>query len=270
MFHPDSLTHFADLQKSKSGFITHFYSNSGFALFEGKNEDMQISLFDVAGPVMIGPSSSHTAGAARLSRMAMRLVGAPFHRVIFELHGSFAKTYQGHGTDLALVAGVLGIHEDDERIIDAFRLAEQQGVHWEFHQRHFKGAHENTARMRFLLDDGKMREVTGCSLGGGRISIRSIDGFKTDLSLSGPTILAMHHDQKGVIGSVATALAENGINIGVIRSSRRAKGDIACCVIEVDQPVSGLVTAKLRKMPGMLSVQAINPDEEGDDVSELQ
>lgn len=235
-----------------------------------RRKEMNISLFDVAGPVMIGPSSSHTAGAARLSRMAMLLVGAPFHQVVFDLHGSFAKTYRGHGTDLALVAGVLGIHEDDERIIDAFRLAEQKGVHWEFRQRHLKGAHENTVRMRFLLDDGKMREITGCSLGGGRISIRCIDGFETDLSLSGPTILAMHHDQRGVIGSVATTLAENGINIGVIRSRRRAKGDMACCVIEVDQPVDGEVAARLREMPGMLSVQIINPDEEGGNVSELQ
>lgn len=231
---------------------------------------MNISIFDVAGPVMIGPSSSHTAGAARLSRMAMRLVGAPFHEVAFYLYGSFAKTCHGHGTDLALVAGVLGIHEDDERIIDAFRLAGQKGLRWKFCQGRAKAAHENTVCMRFLLDGGGVREITGCSLGGGRISIRHIDGFATDLSLSGPTLLAMHRDQKGVLGTIATLLAENGVNIGVMRSSRRAKGDRACCVVEVDQPIRMFLADMLRKIPGMLSVQIINPDEEGLHVSEFQ
>jgi len=221
---------------------------------------MNISIFDVIGPVMIGPSSSHTAGAARLARIGRLIVGGAFSHVSFGLHGSFAKTYQGHGTDRALVAGVLDIKEDDERLSDAFEIAKGRGITYDFHEVDLEGMHENSVEMQFSMDDGKINTIVGSSIGGGRIVIRKINEFDMEFSAGLSTLVIRQNDIKGIVSEVSKVLAQNDINIGVMRLSRKAKGREACCIIEMDNVVSDEVVEQIRKIPGILNVQAINID----------
>lgn len=224
---------------------------------------MDISIFKVIGPVMIGPSSSHTAGAARLGRVAAGIVGGAFDFVSFGLHGSFAKTYRGHGTDRALVAGVLGIFEDDERLKDSFELAEKAGIGFEFYPIELENAHENTVKLTFSMKDGEKQEIIGSSLGGGQIAINSINGFETEISASLSTLVISQNDRSGVISEVSGVLAKNGINIGTMRVSRLAKGLTACCIIETDGWLSADLVDEIKAMPNILSVRAINVDDRG-------
>ena len=207
---------------------------------------------------MIGPSSSNTAGAARLARIARLIVAAPFSHVCFALHGSFAKTYRGHGTDRALVAGALGLREDDERLADSFALARRAGLSWEFTEADLGGMHENSVRMTFTLTDGSRQEITGSSIGGGQIVIRSINGFETEYSAQSSALIIRQYDRPGVVSEVSGVLAGHGINIAVMRVSRSARGETAFCIIETDDWIPREVEATLRELPNIISVRAIN------------
>ena len=219
---------------------------------------MNISLFEVLGPVMIGPSSSHTAGAAKLARVARIIAEHPFHRVTFGLYGSFAKTGVGHGTRQALLAGAMGFQEDDERIKNIEPLAAEAGMEYEFYDVELDDAHENTAVITFYRDDGEKTQVTGCSVGGGRIKITDIDGLAANLRAEAPTLLITQNDKPGVVGAVSGLLAEGGLNIAVMRVSRVAKGDIANCVIETDGRIGDELVRRIRQLPNVRSVRAIN------------
>lgn len=219
---------------------------------------MEISIFEAVGPIMVGPSSSHTAGAARLGRMAAKLVGKAFTHVDFGLHGSFAKTYQGHGTDLALVAGVLGFKQDDEHLKDAFTIAKERSITYEFHEVEIGGAHENTVCMTFTMTDGSKREIIGSSIGGGQIKMISIDGFPLDMSLNMTTLLVLHKDTKGMIHKITGILADNNINIATMKLTRKEKGAMACCVIETDSEIPDAVVVTLKEVPEIHTVQVMN------------
>lgn len=219
---------------------------------------MEISIFEAIGPVMIGPSSSHTAGAERLGRMAAKLVGKPFTHVEFGLHGSFAKTYRGHGTDVALVAGILGLRQDDERLRDSFALAAEQGITYRFYETELEGAHENSVCMTFSMADGRIREVIGSSIGGGQIKICSVDGFPLEMSLTMTTLLILHRDTKGMIYRITGSLMKHDINIATMRLTRQERGAMACCVIETDSVIPQEVAAELEQMEDIHSVQVIN------------
>ena len=219
---------------------------------------MEISIFEAVGPIMVGPSSSHTAGAARLGRMAAKLVGQPFTHVDFGLHGSFAKTYQGHGTDLALVAGVLGMKQDDERLRYSFDIAKERGITYHFYEIEISGAHENTVCMSFLMQDGTTREIIGSSIGGGQIKICSIDGFPLDMSLNMTTLLVINKDTKGIVYQVTRILAANDINIATMKLTRQEKGATACCVIETDSDIPDSVVRELQDVPAIQTVKVIN------------
>ena len=219
---------------------------------------MEISIFEAVGPVMIGPSSSHTAGAARLARMAAELVGQPFTHVEVGLHGSFAKTFRGHGTDVALVAGVLKIKEDDELLKDAFRLAAEQGLTYRFYETELSGAHENTVCITFSMATGKIREVVGSSVGGGQIKICKIDGFPLEMSLNMTTLLVLHRDAKGMIYRITHSLADHEINIATMRLTRQDKGAMACCVIETDSDIPDEVIAELEGLKDVHTVKVIH------------
>lgn len=218
---------------------------------------MDISILDILGPVMIGPSSSHTAGAARLARTARAIAGTQPEKVRFGLTGSFAKTGVGHGTHQALLAGALGLLEDDERICNAEELAKEQNVQWEFYESLLEDVHENTVEMTFSSTEGQTTRVVGCSVGGGRILITEIDGIRTEITAETPTLFVTQNDRPGVVSDVSRLLAGQGINIGVMRVSRTAKGDLAACVIETDAPVPAQVADKLKLLPNVRSVQAI-------------
>ena len=222
---------------------------------------MNISIFDVTGPVMIGPSSSHTAGAARLARIGRLIAGKTFSHVSFGLNGSFAKTYQGHGTDRALVAGTLDIKEDDERLAYAFELAKEWGMTYDFHEIDLEGMHENSVEMRFMMDNGSVNTIVGSSIGGGRIVIRKINEFEMEFYAQSAALIIRQNDIKGIVSEVSRVLAENDINIGVMRLSRKAKGSEACCIIELDNEASDEVVGQTRKLPGILNVRAINIDQ---------
>ncbi|MFV0401206.1 MAG: L-serine ammonia-lyase, iron-sulfur-dependent subunit beta [Oscillospiraceae bacterium] len=219
---------------------------------------MNISVFDVVGPVMIGPSSSHTAGASRLARIAKLIVAEPFSHVSFGLSGSFARTYRGHGTDRALVAGALGLREDDERLANSFAIAESRGLTWDFYEAELDNLHENSVEMRFHLNDGRVKKIVGSSVGGGRILIHSFDGFQVEYTAQSSALILRQEDRPGVVSEVTKVLAKNGINIGVMRLSRRARGDEAFCVIEVDGTISPDIAKAVEQVDGILAAKAIN------------
>ena len=219
---------------------------------------MDISIFKAVGPIMVGPSSSHTAGAARLARIARTIVAAPFNHVSFGLHGSFAQTHRGHGTDRALVAGALGFYEDDERIVDAFAYGEAAGLGWDFYTTKLHNAHENSVKMTFSMCDGGKQEIVGSSIGGGQIVIHEINGFATDITAQSSTLVISQNDRRGVISEVSRVLADSGINIGTMKVSRNARGETAFCIIETDGSIHDDVVARIKQVNHVLSVRAIN------------
>ncbi len=219
---------------------------------------MNISLLDVVGPVMIGPSSSHTAGAAKLAKTARLIFDKPFKKVRFGLGGSFASTYRGHFTDYALVAGALGMSEDDERLGQSFDLAARQGIEFVFYPTEIPSAYENTARITFVDELGEEFFVEGASLGGGRILVTNINGLACELTATTPTVIVQQQDVKGVVSDVSTILAFNNINIGIMKVSRTSRGDKAFCVIECDDIIPENVIDELRQVNNVLSVVVVN------------
>ena len=216
-----------------------------------------LSIFDVIGPNMIGPSSSHTAGAAKLAKTAMTIAGKPFNKVKFGLGGSFASTYKGHFTDYALVAGALGMSEDDENLGHSFEIANEKGVEFDFYPTEIPSVYENTARITFYGEDGEFF-VEGASLGGGRILVTNINGLACELTATSPTVIVQQQDVKGVVSDVSTILAFNNINIGVMKVSRTSRGDKAFCVIECDDIIPENVIDELRQVNNVLSVVVVN------------
>ena len=219
---------------------------------------MNISLLDVVGPVMIGPSSSHTAGAAKLAKTARLIYDKPFKKVRFGLGGSFASTYRGHFTDYALVAGALGMSEDDEKLSHSFEIADEQGVEFVFYPTEIPSSYENTARITFVDEAGEEFFVEGASLGGGRILVTNINGLACELTATSPTVIVQQQDVKGVVSDVSTILAFNNINIGIMKVSRTSRGDKAFCVIECDDIIPQHVINELRQVNNVLSVVVVN------------
>ncbi|MFC7392513.1 L-serine ammonia-lyase, iron-sulfur-dependent subunit beta [Scopulibacillus cellulosilyticus] len=211
------------------------------------------SVFDIIGPVMIGPSSSHTAGAARIGRVARRLFGHMPKKVTIRLYGSFAKTYKGHGTDVALVGGLLDFDTFDERIVDALSLAEKAGMEVNFIEDDSVPDHPNTARL-FLEDGDNKLEVVGVSVGGGKIEMTELNGFEISLSGSQPALFVVHHDRYGAVAAVASILAKHEVNISYMEVSRKVKGDIALMIIETDQEVADDIAKEIQAQPNMLNV----------------
>ena len=219
---------------------------------------MNISLLDVVGPVMIGPSSSHTAGAAKLAKTARLIYDKPFKKVRFGLGGSFASTYRGHFTDYALVAGALGMSEDDENLGHSFEIAQEQGIEFVFYPTEIPSVYENTARITFVDEFGEEFFIEGASLGGGRILVTNINGLACELTATTPTVIVSQQDVKGVVSDVTTILAFNNINIGVMKVSRTSRGDKAFCVIECDDIIPENVIDELRQVNNVLSVVVVN------------
>lgn len=215
---------------------------------------MDKSIFDILGPVMIGPSSSHTAGAARIGRIARGLVNGNFEKARCLLVGSFADTYKGHGTDIAITAGLLGIRESDERLKDAFAIAKQCGKMITFETGELNDVPENTVKIFF---DGGRRTVTGASLGGGSVAIIELDGFKVNITGSYPALIIKHIDKSGIISEVSGVLAAQKINIGAMNVSRINKGSFACMVIECDGVIPQSAIDEILKFPDIHSAAYI-------------
>ena len=200
-----------------------------------KERDIMHGVFDIVGPVMIGPSSSHTAGAVRLGLMARKILGEEAVRAEINLHGSFARTYRGHGTDKALIAGILGFAPEDERIREALQIARDHGLEFSFQTVNLEEAHPNTAVIYLVGRSGRTARVRGASVGGGNIMISNIDGYQVELTGQYPALITIHHDCPGVITRVTQILAHAAVNIAFMRVSRQNRGETAMMIMELDE-----------------------------------
>lgn len=222
----------------------------------------QPSLFDILGPIMIGPSSSHTAGASRIGYVARQLLQDEPKKAIITLYNSFAKTHKGHGTDKAIIGGILGFGPDDERIKESHDLAKQAGLEWEFKfVGDFARFHSNTARIKLFGKKGDTVEVVGASLGGGRIKIQEIEGFSVDFNAQTHTLVIIAEDIPGSIQKISGAIAGKNINIANMFVSRSEK--LANMVIEIDQDADGETLQKIASFPWVKFVRLVEPMAEG-------
>ena len=214
------------------------------------------SVFDIIGPVMIGPSSSHTAGAARIGLAARDLFGKQPTWAKIYLYESFAKTYKGHGTDFALAGGLLGFATDDVRMSKALEIAKDKNLEIEFIEDSASADHPNTARL-VIGDDSDRLELVGISIGGGKVEITELNGFVLRLSGNHPAILIMHNDRFGAIASVTQTLAKHEINIGHMEVNRKDVGQEALMVIEVDQNIDDAVLEELKLADHIIQISKI-------------
>ena len=199
--------------------------------------DRKVSILDVMGPVMVGPSSSHTAGTARLGRVAREILDEDPLEVHFFLHPPLAATYRGHGSDFALTGGAIGLNVDDPRIPEAIRIAEQMEVKVEFAEEDLGEVHPNTVRIEARGPTGEV-EIVGSSIGGGVIEVFKINGFQTRFKGDSPTLLLFYRDRPGMIAEVANIIADEGINIASLYCSRKQRGKDAFMQVDVDSPLS--------------------------------
>lgn len=207
-----------------------------------------MDLFDLIGPVMIGPSSSHTAGAARIGLIARMLLGEKVARADIAFHGSFAKTYRGHGTDRAVVGGLMGMQVDDPRLRDSLRLSRDEDMTLVFSTVSIRGAHPNTVRLALKGVTGRTLDMEACSVGGGAIEIRRLDGMAVDFTGKENTLIIHHTDAPGVIAAVTTVLAEHRLNIATMQVYRRKAGADAMMVLELDGVPGEDVLAHIREL----------------------
>ena len=218
-------------------------------------------LFDVLGPVMIGPSSSHTAGAAKIGYTAQKLLGDLPVEADIGLYGSFATTGKGHGTDRALVAGLLGLRPDDPRLPDSFALAQQQGMKFRIHPVELRSGHPNTAVLTLKSRTGRVLSMKAASVGGGRIRVTEIDGVPADFGGDSNTLIIHNEDTPGCIAEVTTSLAMRRINIASMQVFRAGTGSYAVMVLECDSHIPHPLVQQLSVMPGILKVTCLNVDE---------
>ena len=217
------------------------------------------SVFDILGPVMIGPSSSHTAGAARIGKIAKELADESFYKVSFFLHGSFSKTYKGHGTDKALVAGVLGMSPSDENIKNSLEIAKKKGIEINFFQENLGYVHPNTVKIIFHYKDKDNYYIIGSSIGGGNVIITNINGTNVEFTGDYPTILIKYNDRKGVISRISSILSNMDINIATMKVTRENK--IATMITELDSPIEDSLIDKISSLDEIVYITGINPIE---------
>lgn len=210
-----------------------------------------MNIFDIIGPVMIGPSSSHTAGAARIGKIASLLMKEKIVEAEVELFGSFAKTYKGHGTDKALVGGILGMNPDDERIRDSLAIAQEEGVQIHILESTKPCKHPNSARVTLKGEQGATVTIIGASIGGGNIFVSQIDGMDVAINGQNDTLIVVHQDVPGVVGKVAEFLGNCGINVCNMALSRENKGGKAILCISIDGHTNLDVTTYINHFVGV-------------------
>ena len=211
------------------------------------------SVFEIIGPTMVGPSSSHTAGAVRIGLVARALFEGLPEQVDIDLYGSFMETYRGHGTDVALVGGLLGYDTDDDRIKSSLQTAEEVGMKVNFIEMAEERSHPNTAILN-MRDGEKEISVEGVSIGGGKIEVVAINGFNIAISGNYPALLVFHKDTFGTIGRVANILGDSSINVGSMQVSRKEKGDQALMTCELDDAINEDIIEKIKNVDGVVTV----------------
>lgn len=217
-----------------------------------------ISVFDVLGPNMIGPSSSHTAGAAVIAQLAQKLIAPPLKKVEFTLYGSFAKTYHGHGTDRALLGGIMGFSTDDVCIRDSFRIAGERGLEFSFVPNETEtDVHPNTVDIRMENAAGQVMTVRGVSLGGGKVKIVRINGVEVDFNGEYSAVIVVQQDKPGVVAHITKVLSDRGVNLAFMRLFRESKGLTAYSIIESDGRLPEGITEELKTNPYIHDVMIV-------------
>lgn len=212
-----------------------------------------LQAFDIIGPIMIGPSSSHTAGAVRIGKYARSILGGTPVKAHIRFSGSFAKTYKGHGTDKAVIAGILGMDTDDARIRISMDVAKEEGLTFEFEEADIDGAHPNTAEITLEDAEGKTAQVQGASVGGGNIVINKINGTVVSINGKSDTLVIPHQDIPGMIAVVTKILAEKGVNVHGFSLCRDHKGGTAVMTIEIDGDINESVQDAILENPHIFS-----------------
>lgn len=210
-------------------------------------------VFSIIGPGMVGPSSSHTAGAARIGRVARRILGVRPEQADMTLYGSFADTYRGHGTDLALIAGLLDYGTDDLRIRQSMELAELEGMKFSFGTSSKAMPHPNTVKLDLRAGD-RRDMIVGCSIGGGNVEILSVNDYDVKFTASYPTLLVFHRDRPGMIASITQLLGAQQVNISFMDVDRKGRSGEALTVIETDEAVPGLLLQLIHGLPDVSRV----------------
>jgi L-serine dehydratase len=221
-----------------------------------------MNLFDIIGPVMVGPSSSHTAGAVRIGNIARKLLGEEVQKAEIYFHGSFELTGKGHGTDKALLAGLMGLAVDDSRIPNSFDVALERGLSYEIKGIDLGDAHPNSVKMKLTGVNGKEQEVVACSVGGGQIQIREINGLSVRFSGDYPTLIIRNQDIPGQVQQVTAFLASANVNIGTMQLYRSARGADAVMVIECDKEVPNSLIPQLEELGGIVRVTYLSLKED--------
>ena len=220
-----------------------------------------LNIFDIMGPIMIGPSSSHTAGAVRMGFVGRKLLGFQPARAHIALHGSFAATGAGHGTDKAIVAGLLAMKPDDPDIPRSFQLAKEARMEVKIQNVDLRDAHPNTAVMTLIGERGRTVVVNASSLGGGRIRVNSIDGMNAAFAGEMPTLIIRNQDKPGIVSEVSSCLARHEINIANMQLYRDRREGLSVMVLECDQPLSPEIIDKIQLLGGVVRCIYLNLEE---------
>ena len=223
-----------------------------------------INIFDMMGPVMVGPSSSHTAGAARIGNMGRTLLGEEVARADIGLYGSFAETGFGHGTDRALLAGLLGMKPDDLRIPNAYEEANRAGMAYSFRTVELRDAHPNTAFLELTGKSGKKLTLQASSIGGGAIVVNKIDGIDVNFTGDFNTLIVRNQDESGSVAAITSILSQVHINVANMSVNRHRRGGDALMVIETDQHIKPRQVEFLSELPGILSVTYYDKEDDED------
>ena len=218
-----------------------------------------ISVFDVIGPNMVGPSSSHTAGAASIALLAKKMIGEPIKSVELTLYGSFAKTYKGHGTDKALVGGMLGFETDDVRIRDSFSIAAENGLEFCFlcNNDEDEDVHPNTVDMFITGQSGRQLTVRGESLGGGKVMLTRINGVKVQFTGEYHALIVIQRDHPGVVAGITSVLSSWDVNIAYLRVFREEKGGLAYTIVESDEEITEKAVDVIKKNPAIKDIMLV-------------
>lgn len=247
-----------------------FYSLFGggydmlFPMMVRKDKVSMINIFDMMGPVMVGPSSSHTAGAARIGNMGRTLLGEEVARADIGLYGSFAETGYGHGTDRALLAGLLGMKPDDLRIPNAYEEANRAGMAYSFRTVELRDAHPNTALLELTGKSGKQLTLQASSIGGGAIVVNKIDGIDVNFTGDFNTLIVRNQDESGSVAAITSILSQVHINVANMSVNRHRRGGDALMVIETDQHIKPRQVEFLSELPGILSVTYYDKEDDED------
>lgn len=217
-----------------------------------------MNVFDIIGPVMIGPSSSHTAGAARIGLITRHLLGEEPVSAVIRLFGSFAETYRGHGTDRAIVGGLLGMKVDDPGLRGSLETARTKGVSIEFVRMGTQAEHPNTVEIEARAASGKKIDVLACSTGGGNVLFKRVNGLEAEFTAQFNTLAAVHRDTPGVIASMTEILSRRGINIAFMKVYRSSRGGDAVAIIETDEDISPRACRDIEEIPAVHSVMMIH------------